>query len=342
MTRDCRHQSPFFLLTMILVSITSCHEASDMLLPASSGRPYEVMVVCNRDVWGRIAGRALFRALDADIPGLPQPEPSFRVSQIDSSGFNQITNIFRNIIIVDINPTLYSQTRVHYRRNVYALSQVIMYIDAPSEEELTASMPHFAKPIATFFTKAEFGREMSTLASRHNIPAEKTVESMFGYRLWIPSEIASTKRGKDFLWISNNTATGMQNFCIYTYPIGNASSSCPQGDVTVTRSSFIKKRDSILGANIPGEQPGMYMQTAAPTVVFQKMKRGSSVCYEARGLWEMKNDCMGGPFVSHSYIDLPHRRIIVVEAFVYAPESKKRNLMRTLEGALYTFKRNLK
>ena len=58
--------------------------------------------------------------------------------------------------------------------------------------------------------------------------------------------------------------------------------------------------------------------------------------FEARGLWCMENDMMGGPFVSHARVDRPNGRVVVVEAFVYAPEKKKRDLMRQLEASLYT------
>ena len=45
---------------------------------------------------------------------------------------------------------------------------------------------------------------------------------------------------------------------------------------------------------------------------------------------------MGGPFVSHARVDRPNGRVVVVEAFIYAPETKKRDMMRQMEAALYT------
>ena len=45
----------------------------------SSGRAYELLVVVDHGVWDRAAGRALHDALDSDMPGLPQSEPSFRI-----------------------------------------------------------------------------------------------------------------------------------------------------------------------------------------------------------------------------------------------------------------------
>ena len=60
--------------------------------------------------------------------------------------------------------------------------------------------------------------------------------------------------------------------------------------------------------------------------------------FEARGLWEMKNDAMGGPFVSHVRVDRDNARVIVVEGFVYNPGKLKRDQIRKLNAALYTLK----
>jgi hypothetical protein len=52
----------------------------------------------------------------------------------------------------------------------------------------------------------------------------------------------------------------------------------------------------------------------------------------------MSKDAMGGPFISHSRIDSINNRVIVVEAFVYAPSKMKRSILRRLEASLYTLK----
>ena len=57
-----------------------------------------------------------------------------------------------------------------------------------------------------------------------------------------------------------------------------------------------------------------------------------------RGLWRVEGDMMGGPFVSHAQLDPSGQRVLVVEGFVYAPESNKANLIRRLEAALYTLR----
>ena len=88
--------------------------------------------------------------------------------------------------------------------------------------------------------------------------------------------------------------------------------------------------------NIPGSLEGQYMATDTNYVNVREFSIKGEYAFEARGLWYMENDMMGGPFVSHARVDRPNGRVVVVEAFVYAPKDKKRDMMRQLEAALYT------
>ena len=88
--------------------------------------------------------------------------------------------------------------------------------------------------------------------------------------------------------------------------------------------------------NIPGSLEGQYMATDTNYVNVREFSIKGEYAFEARGLWYMENDMMGGPFVSHARVDRPNGRVIVVEAFDYAPKDKKRDMMRQLEAALYT------
>ena len=54
-----------------------------------------------------------------------------------------------------------------------------------------------------------------------------------------------------------------------------------------------------------------------------------------RGLWLMKNGlAMGGPFVSITQYDQKNNRIVTAEGFVFAPNHKKRDLVRRVEAVI--------
>lgn len=91
-------------------------------------------------------------------------------------------------------------------------------------------------------------------------------------------------------------------------------------------------------ANIPGFKEGVYMATDSLLTDVRPINVQNSYTLEARGLWRMKGDFMGGPYVSHTRLDEKNQRIITAEIFVYSPDKMKRNLVRQMEASLYTLK----
>lgn len=90
--------------------------------------------------------------------------------------------------------------------------------------------------------------------------------------------------------------------------------------------------------NIPGAEEGMYMTTVPEYTDVKVINVQNEYTLEARGLWKIKNDMMGGPFISHMRLDQQNKKLIFAEIFVYAPEKMKRNLVRQMEASLYTLR----
>ena len=300
-----------------------------LFTPVSSGRPYEMLVVIDKAMWERPAGRALFDVLDTDVPGLPQSERSFRISNVGPEHFTRGFRIFRNIIDVDIQP-IYTQPKLKYSRDSYSTPQMIMTIQAPDEASFADFVTKNRQVIVDFFTKAEMNRQINLLRKEHSEVVSAKVGSMFGCDVWVPTDMERYKQGEDFLWASNdrNGSNVSMNFVIYSYPYTDKN--------TFTKDFFVQKRDSVMKINIPGSKEGQYIATDAKYVDVKNISVRGEYALEARGLWYMENDMMGGPFVSHARVDRPNGRVVVVEGFVYAPEKKKRDLMRQLEASLYT------
>lgn len=315
----------YFMATILAVTFSSCDHLGT---PTSSGRPYEVLVVIDDSLWQRPAGRALFDVLDTDIPGLPQPERSFRISQTSPQRLNRILNIFRNIIKVEIDPKQYTQTKFKYVRDLYASPQVVMTIQSPDEEDFARFVERHSDVIIDFFIKVEMNRLINELEKKHSVVTANLAREIFQCELWAPSEIKSYKKGKNFFWTSSNGATSMVNICMYSYPY--------EGPQTFNKQYVLAKRDSVMKANIPGSLPNMYMATDTLCTSVRPIVVRGQYAMETRGLWQMENDGMGGPFVSHSRVDTVSNTVIVVEGFVYAPEKMKRGLIRRVEGSLYT------
>ena len=299
-----------------------------LLMPNASGLPYEMLVVMDDDQWDRPLGRAVFNVLDSDVPGLPQSERSFRISRVEPDGFNSnMFKIMRNVIKVDIQ-NIYTQPKFKFARNVYSYPQMIMTLQAPDEESLTEYINNNQQSIIDFFTKAEMNREIENLRERHNPEVSRLAEEILGVDIWVPWGLNKFKKGKDFLWASTNVGKKDMNLVLYSYPYTDKN--------TFTLDYFLQKRDSVMKANIPGGPKGSYMTTNHDYVYVEDGTVRGKYAQIARGLWRIQGDRMGGPFVSHSRVDEANGRIVVAEAFIYAPESLKRDLLRRMEAALYT------
>ena len=316
----------FFFLLLPLLLFVSCKK--EMVIPRASGRPYEVMVVMSDQAWQAKEGRALFTVLDTDIPGLPQPERSFHISQVDPKRFDQILNIFRNIIIVDINKQIYSKTSMKFTRDKYAMEQIVLTIQSPTADEFADFCFDHGQDIIDFLTKMEMNRLIKELKDKYSKKTAELAKEIFDCELHVPDEIKSYKRGENFFWTSSNSASAMVNICMYSYPY--------EGPQTFNKQYVLAKRDSVMAVNIPGTLPSMHMATDTLCTFVKPIVVHNQYALEARGLWYMENDGMGGPFVSHSRVDTTRNIVIVVEGFVFAPEKMKRGLMRRLEGSLYT------
>lgn len=316
------------LFVLIIITLTGCQHASKH----SIGNPYEVLVVCDDQVWEAPAGRALLYALDTDIPGLPQSERSFRISRVTKTHFKGSTKAFRNIIFVDINENRYTQSSFKFTRDVFAKPQIYMGIQSPSMQEFEKFVTENSQVIVDFLTRVEMERQMNVLAGSYNKKAMEIVNEMFGCELMVPIYLNGHMKGENFVWLSdfNDPKAEIQSFMVYSYPYTSVDN--------FSRENYIHMRDSVMKRNIRAKRMDQYIKTVDWSVDITEGAYRDRYVQVVRGLWEMENDIMGGPFVSHSVVDEINNRVIVVEAFLYAPNRKKGSMMRKLEASLFTLK----
>ncbi|MCK9159457.1 MAG: DUF4837 family protein [Bacteroidaceae bacterium] len=320
----------YSLVILIVLSFFSCKgKKGGIFIPTSSGRPYELLVVVNPGVWDRPAGIALHDVLSSDVPGLPQSESSFHIMHSSPSDYDATLKLIRNIIVVDIQ-NIYTKGSFKYEQDVYAYPQMILNIQAPDESTFKKFVEDNKQVIIDFFTHAEMNRQIDYLKKKHSSFISAKVDSLFDCDIWLPAELASSKTAKQFFWASTNTATADQSFVMYSYPFTS--------DSTFTKKYFVNKRDSVMAVNIPGGRQGSYMMTDSLLSDVHAINYHGQYAMIARGLWRMKRDFMGGPFVSITRLDKKHKRIVTAEVFVYSPDKMKRNLIRQLESSLYTLK----
>ena len=321
--------SILFLLAMLVLG--SCNSGS--VLTRATGFAYEVVVVMDQANWESEEGKAVKSQLTAPIPGLPQAEPSLKVTYSRPSDFNGLMTYVRNILIVDINKDIYTKVTLAYEANRWAQGQYVMTLKAPDSNAIVEYLNKRPTVLTDFFVKIEMNRAVEQLQESYSSVVMDNLKSKYNLMLNAPENMTFYKDTTDFFWASNNANTGRTDLIVYTFPYTDKD--------TFTPEYLVAKRDSVLKVNLPGSFPGTYMATETRFglgVDYKAITVNNKYCGVMRGLWRVVGDMMGGPFVSHIRLDEENNRVVVAEGFVYAPETDKGNFIRRIEAALFTLK----
>lgn len=321
----------FMALWLAVAALLSSCEGALPVKPQSGGDPYEVVVMSD----SKEMREMLCGMLSRPVEGLPQQEPAFDVSPTRAE-WTQATRYARLTVIVKADGKTvgndWGRTSVRYERDAFARPQLIVQVEAPSVQALHRDSTQVARTVLRLLDHFEMKTAVSSMQRHRNAKAEDVILRKMGCRVDIPEELTSMKVGKGFVWLSDNGGESVSSICVYTHSL-----------VPLDEEQFLRMRDSVMAKNVPGERPGMYMTTERriPLHIERHSRRTdgqnrTELC--VRGLWQMRNDAMGGPFVSLSVVDSLRGRVITAEAFVYAPAGKKRNKLKRMEAALQTLR----
>ena len=320
------------LAAAAVMAIVSCSEEKrkKALLPNISGKAGEVIVVIDQGIWEGSVGTVLRDSLAADCPYLPQREPLYTLVNVAPSGFNNMFQIHRNIIIVNVSSSV-TEAGILFKKDLWAAPQCVIYINASDSEEAVAIIKENSQKMITVLEQAERDRLMANTKRYEELKLSPIVTEMVGGSPRFPSGYQLKKKTDDFIWITYDTQFTQQSVLVFKYPV-------VEGENMMSPESLIAENNKMLKNNVPGMFENTYMTIApviTPSVKYMKYK-GIDFA-EIRGLWEVHNDYMGGPFVAHAFYSEDGKDIIVLEAFVFAPKYDKRQYLRQVESILYSF-----
>ncbi len=323
------------LLVVVVASLVACGKNEKTVLPSSKGLPCELLVVCDPQIQNSDLRDSVRNITEADTPGLGSAENIFRVNNIGTSGYSSVFYAMHSKVFFQIDKRL-KAPEIGVAYNVKAKPQIEVYVKAPDVESMRELLSERGEFIQQQIMEFQVTRLSSVTQNKYSKKVSEELREVAGYTVKMPTDMVATKRGKDFLWGGSNRNQRDINFLYYSYPWDG-------GDIADI-GGFIEKRDSVLKENIPGSMPDQWMTTSrgdnGESVVWPRLRRIDGVTLlEVRGLWELHNGYMGGPFVSLVSVDSAERKVIVREAFVFNPEGQKRDLMRQLEGCLRTMRK---
>lgn len=337
-----RHIFSVVVATLALTFATISCGTFDSLTSTntSSGTPYELVVVCAQPQWQSELGDTLQVILKQPVRELMQFEPMYDVIRILPNNFKSLTRRHRNIIQVNVDPSI-TETNIAARYNYTAEPQVFINIQGPDSHTVAQYVSENRENLLYVLEKAERDRTISYSTQYHSQPMLEMIKERFGIDMYIPDDYKLCSQYDDMLWISQEYPFASKGFFIYKYPY--------KGLQSLSSEALMKARDRF-AQRIPGPADGSYMITVDKiadtedetgekyipfTPEYRTLRIGDRPWIEMAGLWDVENYFMGGPYVSYTTVNEQTQEVITIDCYVYSPKEKKRNFLRDLQHLVY-------
>tara|TARA_B100001059_G_scaffold114378_2_gene114592 strand:- start:43017 stop:43982 length:966 start_codon:yes stop_codon:yes gene_type:complete len=308
---------------VFIIFVTSCKEQKTKLryLPNSNAKINHLTVVMPEKSWAGALGNKTRTLLESPYEGLPFDEPQFTLKYLPPKVFSGFARNSRNILWF-VKDTL---ARFQLSEDMMAQPQTVAKVSGEDDDEQAYFLEENIDLFKAVLTEKE--RKEKIRRIKKSPTKDRDLQKRFNISLVYPTAYKTVKDTTNFVWIQKDTPKGHMNLIAYSLPFSGL-----KGNV---KKRIPEIRDSIGKAYIPGRLKGSYMITEkAYRPYHYKTQKQGRLTYLTKGTWEVANDFMAGPFVNYMIKDNLRKRWMVIEGFVFAPASSKRDQMFELNTIL--------
>jgi len=349
----------FYILIFSLVfilfacnSYTSLENTNSNFLPNASGENNEMLIVMDSTKFKGKVGRLLVDIYGSYIYGLPQPEPEFDLIYIKPRKFNSILKYVKNIVIVfslegnsldskilrkEFNEESLNRIKVDSslfmftKKNQYANGQNILYLFSKNDDDLYNKINQNKDIILKSFKMASLSRTSKKIFSKQEKNISKKIFDDFDINIKVPFGYDLASKKNNFIWLRQLEIDYEKNIFIYFEDYTN--------DDVFRNNNIESLREKISMKYLRDfEKPDIYMTTQKVfPIITKEITFKNKFSLESKGLWKLSDISGGGPFHSFVIFDDKKNRLYYIEGYVYAPGTKKRDLMQEISAILWTF-----
>lgn len=319
--------------------------------PLAYGKVNELVLIADKDIWESPVGDTIRYYLSSAYIILPQPEPLLDIRFYEPADLLAVPGRknFRSYLFVgnlsdDTSPTtkmikedigsesVYRANEdpsfnVSVGNNKWAIDQVLIYQFAKNRNTL---IDHIKKNAATILKRVNRHDKEIVDANIYqggvNAELAETVKGKMGVDLKVPYDyfLAMNDSIDNVLWLRKENDYLSSNIFLHKYDYKDRDQLSKAG---------IKEQLNQLGRYVSTEQEGSYkhINDIDLPMYTANVQFNGKFTVEARGIWEIVNGYMGGPYISYSILNPETNEILMVEGFVHAPSKKKRDYMQQLE-----------
>ncbi|MFH1009008.1 MAG: DUF4837 family protein [Candidatus Latescibacterota bacterium] len=319
-----------------MLGFLGCQET----LPEGKGSLREVVVLADSTDWSA-CGDAVEEVFGQTVE-TPEREPVFALRRGDAAEFGffrswqnvfllasledggQTALLVRSLLSSEVVERIaQGEAHVFFKRDVWARDQVVGIVAARDRLALRRKLVEAQHEIFDTM-EAQLNRRMAQRLYAEGEQTELSQELFdeFGWTLRIPAGYAVEKSlpEEGFLWLRKR----VPDRWVFVW-----WGAAPEGG-KLSGDWFRKKRDEIGRRHYEGDVVSQILSVEETSVAELPAIR-------VRGLWENREKSVGGPFVSHCFLDRDSGRAYIVDGAVYAPGIRKASYLRQVDLITRTF-----
>lgn len=319
------------------------------------GKINRITVLCDEALWEGPVGDSIRFHYGAAYPLLPQPEPIFDLQHLTLEDLRKdpLRKELRTYLVVGNLGDESSETSALIRQDVggekirllesengygnsvaknkWARGQLVVYLYATSQEKLVENILKSYSAVAKRIRQADaVVINATTYFQGENVGLGSEIQALMDVKMRIPEDFKAAIMDKDIVWLRRETSEASSNILIRKVPYTDQSQ--------LTKEGLKALRNEIGRQYISTTLPDTYMRINdedLPLLV-ERTQLNGDYALEARGIWDIVNDFMGGAFVSYLVYDPAKPDLLFIDAFLHAPGKEKRDMMQQLEYIVKT------
>jgi len=341
-----------FVLGFIAIYLSACSEEAQKKLagfPVALSQRNEIVFIMDKPMWEGAVGDSCRAYFGGDFPVIPQPEPIFDLkfftprmlsertvrkefrSYIFVANLNDESSPTTRMVIKDIGEEQTEKAKSNEKVNMmvghdkWAKGQQLIYLFGGSDDDLMKAIAQKFPTITRRVHKFDRGK-LSESVYYQGVDEQimKTIKDTMGVNIKVPGEYFIALNKGNTIWLRSNTQKVAFNIMLHKYKYTDAAQ--------FTKESIKAVRDEI-GKFVSTEAPNTYMQINDVDLPMLLDVVGTEKVYKVkvRGIWEIENDFMGGPFIGYLIHNPETNELLYIDGFIHAPSTTKRDYIQELD-----------
>lgn len=354
-----RLRLPILLLALSAL-LSGCSEEAQRgmrAVPTAFGQLNEIVVIMDQDLWESRLGDTIRYYYSSAYPLLPQPEPVFDLRHFTPTDLKKdpLRRELRTYMLVGDLSDEDSPTSKMIRRDIgaekarrakddpsvnnaagrdkWAKGQLLLYQFAYSNEALIKALkenyPAIKKKVNKFDEK-----KLESYIYLDGVDNQliKELKDSLGISMRIPNDYFVAINEGDFVWLRKETDKTSQNLMVKKMKY--------EEEDQLSKEYLLNLRDSLGKEYVSSTIKGSYMRVNREDlpIIYNTTRVRSHYAVEARGIWEIVDDYMGGAFISYLVLNANTNELLFIDGFLHAPGEEKRDLMEHLDYIIHTLK----